>query len=204
VWTTPAWEKREKLADASFVVTCTHVGCAHLADLAPPRRVELLYHGLAPEDFPDPGGRVQTRDGRDAGDPVRILSVGRAVPKKGYHVLIDALAQLPQDLHWRLVHIGGGALRDALKTSAERAGIAARIDWRGAGAADEVLAAYRDADLFVLPSKVAADGDRDGVPNVLMEAMSQRLPCVATAVAAIPELIVPNPGGDDAGVLVPP
>jgi glycosyltransferase involved in cell wall biosynthesis len=200
VWTTPAWEKREKLADASFVVTCTHVGCTHLADLAPPAKVELLYHGLAPDDFPDPGARVQARDARDAADPVRILSVGRAVPKKGYDVLIDALALLPRDLHWRLVHIGGGVLRDDLKQRAERAGIAARIDWRGAGAADEVLAAYRDADLFVLPSKIAADGDRDGMPNVLMEAMSQRLPCIASAVSAIPELIA----SADAGVLVPP
>src|SRR5579871_5083511 len=68
------------------------------------------------------------------------------------------------------------------------------------GAQPEVLAAYRHADLFVLAAKVAADGDRDGLPNVLMEALSQRLACVTTAVAGIPELI----DNGATGVLVPP
>jgi len=63
-----------------------------------------------------------------------------------------------------------------------------------------VLARYRDADLFVLPSRVSGDGDRDGLPNVLMEAQSQGLACVATDVSAIPELIRP----DATGVLVQP
>ena len=58
----------------------------------------------------------------------------------------------------------------------------------------EVLAAYREADLFVLAAKVAADGDRDGLPNVLMEAQSQRLACIATDISGIPELIE---DGDD-------
>ena len=201
IWTTPEWEKREKLADAAFVVTCTGVGHAHLAGLArDPARVELVYHGLPAEDFPDPGPRAATRDGSDPAQPVRLLAVGRAVPKKGLDTLIDALALLPRTLAWRLVHIGGGSLRDALAERAREAGLAERIAFRGAAAGDEVLAAYRDADLFVLPSRIAADGDRDGMPNVLMEAMSQRLPCIATAVSAIPELIVDG----ECGVLVPP
>ncbi|HMK68612.1 MAG TPA: glycosyltransferase, partial [Stellaceae bacterium] len=68
-------------------------------------------------------------------------------------------------------------------------GIADRIDWRGAEAQEAVLQAYRDADLFVLASRIAADGDRDGLPNVLVEALSQRLPAVATALPGIVELI---------------
>ena len=64
----------------------------------------------------------------------------------------------------------------------------------------EALAACREADLFVLPSRIAADGDRDGLPNVLMEAQSQGLACIATNVSAIPELIVDG----ETGVLVPP
>jgi glycosyltransferase involved in cell wall biosynthesis len=63
-----------------------------------------------------------------------------------------------------------------------------------------VIAAYRAADLFVLASKIDPDGDRDGLPNVLMEAQSQALACIATTTGAIPELIVP----DETGVLVPP
>ena len=64
----------------------------------------------------------------------------------------------------------------------------------------EVLAAYREADLFVLASKIGKDGDRDGLPNVLIEAQSQRLACVSTRVSAIPELIEQ----DVTGLLVPP
>jgi len=76
-----------------------------------------------------------------------------------------------------------------LKAQAERLGIADRIDWRGRQAQAVVLEVLRSADLFVLASKIADDGDRDGLPNVLMEAQSQSVPCVATAVSAIPELI---------------
>ena len=76
-------------------------------------------------------------------------------------------------------------------------GIADRITWRGALAQDELLAEYRKADLFALACRIARDGDRDGLPNVLAEAQSQGLPCVATRVSAIPELI-----RDDTGLLV--
>jgi glycosyltransferase involved in cell wall biosynthesis len=190
IWTTPDWEKREKLADAAFCVTCTGVGCAHLQSLAPEAgRVTLLYHGLAPDAFPDPGPRASTRDGRERDQPVRLVTVGRAVEKKGFDVLLHALALLPRELHWRLTHIGGGDLRVRLKDQAERLRIADRIEWRGAQPSDVVLAAYREGDLFVLPARVARDGDRDGLPNVLLEAASQRLALVATRVSAIPELI---------------
>ena len=83
---------------------------------------------------------------------------------------------------------------------AARLGLGARIDWRGALPQDQVLALYRAADLFVLASRIARDGDRDGLPNVLMEAQSQGLACLSTRVSAIPELI--EDGGT--GVLTPP
>jgi len=140
------------------------------------------------------------RSGRDARDPAILLSVGRLVEKKGYGDLLAALALLPATLHWRLVHIGHGPERDRLVRQADALGIAQRITWLGAQPHDIVLQHYRGADLFVLASRIAADGDRDGLPNVLMEAQSQRLACVATAVSAIPELI----RADETGVLVPP
>ena len=67
--------------------------------------------------------------------------------------------------------------------------LAERVQWQGAQAHAAVLDAYRNADVFVLASRIASDGDRDGLPNVLLEAQSQRLACVATAVSGIPELI---------------
>jgi len=181
IWTIPDWEKREKLAEARFAVTCTAIGAAHLASLAPPERVRLVYHGLDLAAFP--------RRERVAGQRLTILSVGRAVPKKGYDDLLEALALLPADLDWRFVHVGGGKERKRLVRRARRLGLAARTEWRGALAQPDVIAAYRSADVFALASRVAADGDRDGLPNVLMEAQTQGLACVATRISAIPELI---------------
>ncbi len=201
IWTSPEWEKREKLADCAWAVTCTEFGARHLQDLAPtPDRVELLYHGLDLDRFPAPLLHRGERDGSDPAKPVRILSVGRAVAKKGYEDLLAALALLPADLAWEFVHIGGGALASALKQQAIDLGIGDRVTWQGSQAQQAVIDAYRDADLFVLASKIAADGDRDGLPNVLMEAQSQGLACLASDVAGIPELI----SNGETGVLAPP
>jgi glycosyltransferase involved in cell wall biosynthesis len=200
IWTIPEWEKREKLADCEWVVTCTRMGQAHLGSLAPsPDKVRLSYHGLDPLRFTRPQTRPAERTGADLRDPVRLLSVGRAVEKKGFDVLIDALAQLPPGLNWRLTHIGGGPLRERLKRQAKQRGVADRIEWLGAQPQERVIAAYRDADIFVLANRVASDGDRDGLPNVLMEAMSQELACIASATAAVPELIADGA----TGLLVP-
>lgn len=189
IWTTPEWEKREKLADCDWLVTCTEINRAHLAALAPEGRVGLVYHGIDLARFPPPPDARPARDGGDAGDPVVLLSVGRLVEKKGTDTLLEALAQLPPALHWRLVHIGGGPLKPRMESLAAARGISQRISWRGALPQPEVLAALRGADLFALASRVAGDGDRDGLPNVLAEAQSQGLACVATAVSAIPELV---------------
>lgn len=190
IWTSPDWEIAEKLSadatGAAFGATCTAYGAAQLRRLAAdPARIDLVYHGLDLTRFPDPPARTPRR----AGDPLRLLSVGRLVEKKGFDRLIAALARLPDTLDWHWVHIGGGPLSAALAAQAQVAGIANRITWRGPCDQPQVIDAMRAADLFVLPSRIARDGDRDGLPNVLMEAASQRLPILTTAVSAIPEFI---------------
>lgn len=200
IWTTPEWDKREKLAACEWLVTCSAAGRDHLAALAPPGRVELVYHGLDLSRFSFVDKSDAGKRGDDPADPVVILSVGRLVEKKGTDVLLEALARLPRGLHWRLVHAGGGPLKRSLERRARALGIAGRVAWRGALAQDELLAEYRAADLFALASRIAASGDRDGLPNVLVEAQSQGLACVASAVSAIPELIEHG----RTGVLVPP
>ena len=204
IWTTPEWEKREKLADVSWVTTCSQVARDHLAILAPLENAEgtviLAYHGIDLEQFPPPQNAIGRRNGADVEDPVRILSVGRAVAKKGYDDLIASLAMLPGSIHWRLDHIGGGALLEQLKDQAAKAGITDRITWHGAQPQAIVLEAMGQSDVFVLASRIAPDGDRDGLPNVLMEANSQGLACIATNVSAIPELII----HDETGLLVEP
>ncbi len=202
IWTSPDWEKAEKLSHMRWLVTCTALNVKHLRALVPktPQKVSLVYHGL---DFSRFGNRTQAysaREGRAAEDPVVIISVGRLVIKKGYDTLLEALAKLPSGLNWRFVHIGGGELGEVLERRAARLGINDRITWRGALAQQDVLRAYREADIFVLASKVAGNGDRDGLPNVLMEAQSQGLACVSTKVSAIPELI----RDEETGLLVEP
>ena len=189
IWTTPAWELREKLASCDWLVTCTGTNRDYLSTLAPAGRVDLVYHGLDLERFARQTRQLSSRNGDDPQDPVRILSVGRLVEKKGTDVLLDALALLPAGLHWQLIHVGGGPLREAMAQRATNRGIADRVTWRGAMTQDQLLAEYAGADLFALASRIAHDGDRDGLPNVLMEAQSQGLPCVATRVSAIHELV---------------
>lgn len=202
IWTTPDWEKREKLAEAAWGVTCTRTGHEHLAALAPvhdPQRIALAYHGLDLSRFPAPPERP-LRDGSDPADPVRIVSIGRAVAKKGFDDLLNALAALPEGLHWRFAHIGGGELLARLKEQAAQAGIADKVAFLGARAQPDVVNLLREADLFVLPAKRARSGDQDGLPNVIMEAASQGLAIVASDFAGIPEFI----RHDGEGVLVPP
>ena len=200
IWTTPDWEKREKMAEARWGVTCTAEGAAHLQSLARPEQVSLVYHGLDLSRFPSPPETRPARDGSDPLDPVRIVSVGRAVAKKGYGDLIRALATLPPDLHWRFAHVGGGELLNSLKKQAEEAGIASKVAFLGSKAQPDIIALLQEADLFVLPSKEAKSGDRDGLPNVIMEAASQGLAIVATDFAGIPEFIRSGTEGE----LVPP
>ena len=188
IWKSPEWEKRDKLDRSTFGVTCTSLGADHLRSLsADPAKLDLVYHGLDLSRFPAPPPPRPARDG--SGEAVTIISVGRLVEKKGYNLLLDALAGLPAPLKWRFVHIGGGDLSQQLKARAQKLGLSDRIEWRGSRDQGEVIAALREADIFVLPSRIASDGDRDGLPNVLMEAASQELPILSTSVSSIPEFI---------------
>lgn len=197
IWTTPKWEIEEKLAGLDWLVTCTAFGAEYLSQLAPrPETVSLLYHGLDFKRFPPPPSIKRPGDGKT----IRILSVGRAVEKKGYDDLLQALALLPRDLDWEFCHIGGGPLLVGFREQADRLDLTQRIEWRGPQPQEVVLGALRDADIFTLASKIAGDGDRDGLPNVLMEAQSQALVIAATKVAGIPELIVDG----ETGLLAPP
>jgi glycosyltransferase involved in cell wall biosynthesis len=190
IWTSPEWEKREKLSretfGATFGVTCTAYGAQHLRTLADtPHRIDLVYHGLDLSRFPSPPERGE----KELSQPLQFLSVGRLVEKKGFDRLIAAFALLPETIKWEWVHIGGGGLKDTLQSQAQEAGVNDKITWRGACDQPEVIAAMRSADMFILPSRIADDGDRDGLPNVLMEAASQKLPIISTDISAIPEFI---------------
>ena len=201
IWVASPAALRPKLAAMRWCATCTEPGADYLRTLADdPAKIQLIYHGLDLSRFPPPPESRPARDGSDPTDPVRLLSVGRAVEKKGFDVLLEALAALAPELAWRWHHVGSGHILDRLRARAEELGIADRIAWHGARDQDFVIARCRDCDLFVLPSREAGDGDRDGLPNVLMEAQTQALACLSTRFSAIPELIRDG----DTGVLVEP
>ncbi len=189
IWTTPGWELAQKLGECRWCVTCTAGGRIELQRHAPdPAKVHLVYHGLDLSRFPTPPARTGA-DGFQKTAPVRFVTVGRAVSKKGLDTLVAALALLPPDLSWHWLHIGGGPLREKLKAQATSLGILDRCEFAGSKAQSEVLAAYRNSDLFVLPCRIDESGDRDGLPNVIVEAQSQALAVLTTPVSGIPELI---------------
>ena len=191
IWTTPEWELREKLAEAAWGATCTRANLDHLRSLSPrPADLHLVYHGLDFSRLPAPvnARRLDSQD-------VVIASVGRAVEKKGYPDLLQALAKLRDDPRWRFEHAGGGPLTPRLKARAQHLGIAERIAWHGAQERSFIFSLLARADLFVLPSRLTRSGDRDGLPNVLMEAQAFGVAVLSTDVSGIPELVIHGENG---------
>jgi len=189
---------RVKLEAARAVVTCTQYNHRFLSkqfgELCD-GKVRSIYHGLDVSQF---NFRPPTKV--ESGAPV-ILSVARLIEKKGLGNLIaaaDVLRRRGRVFHLEI--IGSGPQREALQAQAKRLGLADHVRLRGSQAHDVVRLAYQQASVFVLPCVVASNGDRDGIPNVLLEAMASGVPVVSTSVSGIPELI--ESGLD--GLLVPP
>lgn len=188
IWTAPDWDLRRKLSDASFVTTCNRAGHARLLALGGGAKLKLIHHGVA-RSLIAPHAPAQMRNGSDAAAPVRVVSIARAVEKKGLRRLLDALALLPRELAFRLDHFGGGELLGELKAKARALGLEGRVAWHGPSAHRDVIEALDRADLFVLPAVIGSDGDRDGIPNAVMEAQARGICVVASRVGGIDETI---------------
>src|SRR5215469_9023991 len=188
---------RVKLEGARAVVTCTQYNRDFLSKQYGPLcdgKVHCIYHGLDISQF-----KFTLPLNAEAGEPL-VLSVARLVEKKGLGDLIAAADILRRRRRvFQVEIIGSGPLRETLKGEGKRLGLADRLKLSGAQAHDVVCAAYQRASVFVLPCVIAANGDRDGIPNVLLEAMASGVPVVSTPVSGIPELI--ESGVD--GLLVP-
>jgi glycosyltransferase involved in cell wall biosynthesis len=187
----PAGMLARKLRAASFAVTCTGANVDHLRSLGTPTPVHLVYHGLNP-DF----ARLATSAALHA-EPARfrVVSVGRMVEKKGFDVLVEAIAML-DGIDAELVIAGedgpAAAAVDDLVAARGLGGVVRRI-----GPVDQpaLLDLLTGASAFALACRVAADGDRDGIPNVLVEAMAAGVPVVSTRVSGIPELVTDGVDG---------
>ena len=186
----------KKIRQAKFVATCTDANRIHLQRLCPEARsIQTVYHGLSTAFF------TPARPCSEAGTPT-ILSVGRFVKKKGFPILVEACRLLQERSYDFRCRIIGAADEDSesVKRLIVNYGLEHCVLLEGPVSQDALRQIYRECTIFALPCLVAGNGDRDGIPNVLVEAMATGKPVVATAVSGIPELI--NHGSD--GVLVPP
>jgi glycosyltransferase involved in cell wall biosynthesis len=177
---------RRKLGAAKFAVTCTEANVRHLKAIAPEAQVHLVYHGLNADfarlvaDAPDVAA-----NGR-----LRVLGVGRLVAKKGFDVLVEACAELRRrDVPFEALIVGqddkhGHVVRERIAAL----DLAAEIALPGPMGQEELLREYRRAGALAMPCRIL-DNDRDGIPNVLVEAMAAGAPVVATGVSGIPELV---------------
>ncbi|MFQ5555416.1 MAG: glycosyltransferase family 4 protein [Acidimicrobiia bacterium] len=176
---------RVKIEAAEFVVTCTDANRRHLERLSPGSAIRTIYHGLDTERFAPPD-RTAPRAGR----PV-LLSVGRLVPKKGFPTLIRACAVLRDrgiDFSARII---GPAGSDSARVAAlvDELDLGEIVTIEGAMTQEGLRAAFGTSTVMALACEVAPNGDRDGIPNVLVEAMAMATPVVATRVSGIPELV---------------
>ncbi|HKQ75423.1 MAG TPA: glycosyltransferase family 4 protein, partial [Blastocatellia bacterium] len=175
-----------KLCRAKFVVTCVRANQLHLATFGiKDTPIYNFYHGLDMRQFTP---RATSTD--EPGPPV-ILTVGRLVEKKGFPFLIEACRLLKdRGYEFQCQLIGGaGPCAQQVTSLIHELGLEDTVVMRPAVTQDELRQIYQGATLFTLPCQIAENNDRDGIPNVLVEAMAAGLPVVSTNISGIPELI---------------
>jgi len=187
IYTSDPRQLQEKIRLARFVVTCTEYNRQHLSKLAGRHAAPIhrVYHGIDTRLFSTNNDKQ-----RPPAAPYQILTIARLTAKKGLPTLYRALKQLhDQGFAFRHTLIGDGEDRVEILALIKELGMATATQWLGTLPHHEVVEHYRQADLFALSCEVAANGDRDGIPNVLLESMAMGVPVVTTEVSAIPELV---------------
>lgn len=184
---------RRKLADAAGVVTVSDYNLEYLrANYGPAAgHVRRIYNGLELDRFPyaPPVDR-----------PARILAVGRLVEKKGFADLVEACAILAdRGLRFGCRIVGTGELEGDLRERITRHRLEDRIELTGPRPQRDIIRYVREAAVFAAPCVVGSDGNRDGLPTVLLEAMALGTPCVSTGVTGIPEVLRDG----ETGLMVP-
>ncbi|MHB8476186.1 MAG: glycosyltransferase [Steroidobacteraceae bacterium] len=199
LYLTPKSVIRRRARAATFVATCTGYNAHYLRDLLGAdgqQKINLVYHGIDLSMF-----TADVREPESEESAFRLLSVGRLVPKKGHDDLIAACAELRDagyEIRCRIV--GGGPLKAELSAQIAQLGLEKVVSLEGSMTHAELIGLYRQADLFALAPRITEDGDRDGIPNVIAEAIAAGVPVVSTNVSGIPELV----RHEQTGLLVPP
>lgn len=189
----PAGLLVRKMRAARFMVTCTGANHDHLRALAPGVPIHRIYHGLNAEfsqliDNLEPAVRPSVP---------QVVSVGRLVSKKGFDVLVEAIAILRRDgIEARLLIAGEpGDDEVRIRTLVEHHQLTDVVEFLGIVNQQQLFDLYCRSTVFALACRVDDSGDRDGIPNVLMEAMAAGLPVVSTAISGIPELVAEGANG---------
>jgi colanic acid/amylovoran biosynthesis glycosyltransferase len=153
-------------------------------------KIGVHHMGIDPEKY---HFSRRTREGKDA---IKVLSIGRFVEKKGFPQGIAAVGRVMKeyrDLEYRI--IGDGDLRKEIEAEVARSGFGDRIALLGWKSQEEILSFMGEADILLAPSLTSKDGDQEGIPVVLMEAMAMGIPVVSTFHSGIPELVQDNVSG---------
>ncbi len=191
---------QRKLHAARFVTTCTGSNKDYLdSEYLHQTPVHKIYHGLNTALF-KPAPRALKDGAEEAAVPL-VLAVGRIVRKKGFLTLVDACAALRErgfELKCLIIGEKGDAYYQLLERI-QQLNVRDMVEIRPATAQTELKALYEQATVFALPCQIMADGDRDGIPNVIVEAMAMGLPVVSTRISGIPEII----DHETNGLLVP-
>ena len=182
-----------RVASAKFVLTCTRFNLEYIRSfVVDPHRekIHLIYHGIDLKAFAAYFGTDAQPRAIGADEIPVILSVGRLITKKGMKNLISACALLRnRGVDFRCLIVGKGPLQNELLQQIEGLGLKGKVVLLGPMVHSDLVKLYGQATVFALVPQVAANGDRDGIPNVLVEAMAAGLPVLSTSISGIPELI---------------
>ena len=184
-----------RAAKATHVVTCCRANCEYLNATLPNRfrsRIRLIHHGVDSREFHP----LHSPVAEAAGEPPRVVSVARLVEKKGLSDLIRACGIAAAHGHrFTCLLYGEGPERDELSTLIDALGLSSSVRLMGSCTQQDLVSVYQHADIFALTPFVTDDGDRDGIPNALMEAMACSLPVLVTNAGGISELVTHGANG---------
>lgn len=192
IYTSSKEKLRRKIDKADFVVTCTEHNKNYLANIAGAGETPIycIYHGIDLSLFTN--DIVPT----SPTSPYQLLTVARITEKKGLPTIYKALAILKEKgIAFQHTLIGDGDDRNTILALVENLGLQDNCQWLGTQTHEEVLKYFRQSDLFILGCEIARNGDRDGIPNVLVESLAMGVPALSTRVSAIPEILIDEKTG---------